>query len=194
MFSDEGGILGTLTGRYSNGVSNLDAVLKAFDGSTIRVDRIGREPDYVESPALTFGLSVQPIVLAGVTDCHPEIRDRGLLARFVSAIPDVTFGPVRVGYREIEPPPVPPGVREQYHRIVRLHTELEVPDEPAELGLTAEASVLFTAWRVHWKSGAVPTGIWLSSRRGRRRSTGRRCVSPPSCTSRSTHQAPSSPP
>ena len=47
IFSDEGGIFGTLTGRYSNGVSNLDTVLRAFDGSPIRVDRVSRDPDYV---------------------------------------------------------------------------------------------------------------------------------------------------
>ena len=119
MFSDEGGVFATFLGRYAKGVANLDSVCKAYDGSPINVRRVGREPIQVDRPALTFGLAIQPSVLASIADKHPEIRDRGLLARFLFAVPDMTNGDVRIGHRKIDPAPIPDGVRDRYWRLVK---------------------------------------------------------------------------
>ena len=95
LLSEEGGIFGTLAGRYSSGVPNLDAVLKAHDGGTIRVDRKTSEPLFVEKPALTMGLAVQPSVLRGMAD-EQALRGRGLVARFLYSVPAS-----RVGTRDV---------------------------------------------------------------------------------------------
>lgn len=47
MISTEGGIFDTLAGAYSK-VVNIDVMLKGYSGDTIRVDRIGRDSEYVQ--------------------------------------------------------------------------------------------------------------------------------------------------
>lgn len=90
LLSEEGGIFATLAGRYS-GTPNLDAVLKAHDGGTIRVDRRTSDPLFVENPALTMGLAVQPSVLRSLAD-EEALRGRGLIARFLYSVPRSLVG------------------------------------------------------------------------------------------------------
>ena len=114
--SAEGGLFDVLAGRYSKGV-NLDAVLKGHAGDTLRVDRKGRPPEYVEAPALTLALTVQPAVLETIGR-NSDFAGRGLLARFLFALPTNT-----VGRRKIAPPPVPDALREQYADRLRALAE-----------------------------------------------------------------------
>ncbi|PRY13597.1 DUF3987 domain-containing protein [Kineococcus rhizosphaerae] len=107
IVSAEAGIFDTLAGRYST-VPNLDVALKGHAGDTLRVDRRGRPPEYVEHPALTMVLAVQPSVLRGIGG-NGTFAGRGLLARFLYALP-----PNRVGFRRVAPDPVPDDVRRQY--------------------------------------------------------------------------------
>jgi len=88
--SAEAGLFGILAGRYS-GDHNLDAVLKAWSGEEIRVDRKGRPPEFVEHPALTLVLTPQPIAMAAVL-ADPIMRDRGLVGRFLYVAPDTLQG------------------------------------------------------------------------------------------------------
>jgi hypothetical protein len=99
VFSDEGGIFDMLAGRYSRGVPNLDLWLKGHSVSPVRVDRqdISRPPIVMNHPHLTVGLSPQPDVLTALKD-EPGFRGRGLLARFLYAVPQS-----RLGYRTLEP-------------------------------------------------------------------------------------------
>lgn len=90
VMSDEAGIFQVLAGQYSGGVANIDAFLQGYSGSTIRVDRAGREA-HVDRPALSFGLMVQPGVLAEVAGVR-RFRDSGLLARFLYALPESLVG------------------------------------------------------------------------------------------------------
>jgi hypothetical protein len=87
IMSAEGDIFDTMAGRYgASGMSNLGVFLKGYSGDSIRVDRMGRIAEYVERPALTICLTVQPEVIRGLHR-RPEFRGRGLLARFFYAIP-----------------------------------------------------------------------------------------------------------
>jgi DNA primase (bacterial type) len=108
MFTAEGGFVGMMAGRYSQGQSNFDIVLKAHSGEEIRVDRINREPEFIKSPALSLAMAVQPAVLTDLTS-RPEFRGKGLNARFLYAIPDSN-----IGNRTIDPPAVPEHVRHSY--------------------------------------------------------------------------------
>lgn len=100
MLEAEGGFFDTLSGRYSNGVPNLDAVLKAWSGEALRIDRRHAEPILLDNSTLTLILSAQPDVLTGLAQ-HASFRGRGLLGRMLFLLPRS-----RVGFRNIETFPV----------------------------------------------------------------------------------------
>jgi len=91
IFSAEGGLFGILAGRYSNGAPNLNIFLKSHAGDPERVDRGSRDTVFLNNPALSMGLTVQPEVLRGLTQKR-EFRGFGLLARFAYALPKNTLG------------------------------------------------------------------------------------------------------
>jgi replicative DNA helicase len=101
----------------------------------IRIDRKGRPPEYVPRPALTLGLMIQPEVLRTIA-AQRVFRGRGLIARFLYALP-----PSRVGYRRIGSAPLPETIRAGYDAHIRaLATGLaEWLSDPAVLVLTPEA-------------------------------------------------------
>ena len=65
LISSEGGIFDTLAGIYTKNV-NIDVMLKGYSGDPIRVDRIGRDSESINNPALTILLMAQPNVVSAV--------------------------------------------------------------------------------------------------------------------------------
>jgi hypothetical protein len=111
LMSAEGDVFDVMAGRYSsNSTSNFGVYLKGHAGDTLRVDRVGRAPEFVPAPALTVGLAVQPDVIRGLAK-KPGFRGRGLLARFLYALP-----PSMLGHRDTDPPPVPEPILIEYHQ------------------------------------------------------------------------------
>ena len=106
--SSEGGVFELLQGRYSNGIPNLDLVLKAHSGDAERVDRGSRPAVFLKGPRLSIGLSPQPDVLRGLA-AKQGFRGRGLLGRFLYLLP-----PSPLGYRSLKSNPVPEGLRNAY--------------------------------------------------------------------------------
>ncbi|MEZ0053245.1 hypothetical protein ABIA30_004272 [Mycobacterium sp. MAA66] len=91
VVSAEGGMFDTLTGRYSKGGANLDGWNKGYTGDPIIVDRVGREGESIDRPALTVCLAVQPSVLDKV--CADErFAGTGLLSRLSIAQPRSMIG------------------------------------------------------------------------------------------------------
>jgi hypothetical protein len=130
VLSPEGGPFDMIAGRYrsSKQSMNIDVYLKGHGGDTHRIDRQGRPPEFIERPALTFGLAVQPGVIRGLSD-QAGFRERGLLARFLFALP-----PSYVGRRVVDPPSVPPALRDAYLAKLRALLALKpVLDESEEL-------------------------------------------------------------
>jgi hypothetical protein len=120
LMSAEGDVFDVMAGRYSNnGTSNFAVYLKGHAGDALRVDRVGRPAEFVEAPALTVGLAVQPDVIRGLAE-KPGFRGRGLLARFLYALP-----PSMLGHRDTNPPPVPDPVLTEYRQ--KLLTLLNTP-------------------------------------------------------------------
>ena len=139
LISDEGGIFDTLAGRYSSGVPNLDLFLQAHAGSPVRVHR-GSRPDVVmDHPTLTIALSPQPSVLRGLAT-QPGFRGRGLLARYLYALPVS-----RLGYRTLTSQPIPPSVKNLYQGTIETLLKIEAVKDssgqhkPHELTLSPEA-------------------------------------------------------
>lgn len=109
VMSPEGDVFELMAGRYSgNGAPNFGVYLKGHAGDDIRVDRVGRIAEYIQRPALTIGLTVQPDVLHSLVD-KPGFRGRGLLGRFLYSLPPSPFGS-----RDPDPPPIATGVVEAY--------------------------------------------------------------------------------
>jgi hypothetical protein len=124
----EGGLIDTLAGRYSDGLPNLDGVLKAYGGEPIRIDRKSRPPEHIARPALALALAVQPAVLESLA-ARPALRGRGLLARILYAVPRTALG-----HRDLDPPPVPEQVRADYR--ARLTEVLKGAAETAQTAKT----------------------------------------------------------
>lgn len=143
LFSSEGGIFETLAGRYANGVPNLDLLLKGWDGAEpYHYDRVGTHLHLAE-PLLAVCLFVQPQVLAGLAE-KPGFRSRGLIGRFLYAVPES-----RLGARDVDPPPVPIGLGLAWRGIVERVASL--PDrrddatgelQPRLLSIEPEALVV----------------------------------------------------
>ena len=141
VLSAEGEIFNIMAGRYSN-TPNLGVFLKGHAGDMLRVDRQGRPAEHIDRPALTLGIAVQPEVLADLART-PGFRGKGLLARILYAIP-----PSNVGYREIEPDPVPDRIAETYAaNLARLVSVMHDWDDPARLLLAPDARPVFLAHR-----------------------------------------------
>jgi hypothetical protein len=137
IISAEGGVFDIMAGKYSKGVPSLDVYLKGHSGDQIRIDRKGRDSEYIEDPALTMLLTVQPAVLAAIA-CNSAFRGRGLLARYLYSIPQDNLG-----HRRIGTDPVPIEVTDAYHqRVYQLAADLAGWTDPAVLVLSHDAHEL----------------------------------------------------
>lgn len=90
VLSDEAGIFLIMAGMYSGGMASLDVFLQGHAGTPMRVDRADRCA-HIDRPALSFGLALQPGVLAEVASSR-RFRDSGLLARFLFSMPESNVG------------------------------------------------------------------------------------------------------
>lgn len=135
IVSAEGGIFGTMAGRYSDN-TNIDIFLKGYTGEYYSTARIGRQGNDLEHPLLTVILAVQPQVVLDIMD-NKDFRGRGLLARFMYCIP-----PTLVGSRKYRTKPINPFVKEQYEKLV--YELLNIPDIAGErlIRLSPEADLI----------------------------------------------------
>ncbi|WP_162795706.1 DUF3987 domain-containing protein [Nonomuraea lactucae] len=141
ILSAEGTYLEVVLGRYSN-KPNLELLLKGHAGDRLQVDRRGRE-EFVERPALTIGLCIQPQLLQDVA-ASKQMHGRGALARFLFSIP-----PDLVGHRNVyDPPLVAEDVLRSYTDTVKaLIVTLSEWTDPAIIRLSPGALKAHTAWR-----------------------------------------------
>ena len=122
LFSPEGDLFDMLAGRYTGGNPNFDVILKGHSGDALRVDRRTRS-EFVQNPALTIGLTVQPDVIRGLVD-KQGFRGRGLIGRFLYCIPKST-----VGRRLIDAEPLESGVRQTYENNIKALERFEATSE-----------------------------------------------------------------
>jgi replicative DNA helicase len=145
LLSPEGDVFDQMAGRYNQAAGpNLGVYLKGHAGDLLKVDRRGRPPEYVQTPCLTIGLTVQPEVLRGLAS-RPGFGGRGLLARFLYSLPTSL-----VGHRQPAPPHVPEPVADRYTlELQALAASLAAPggdDGPAVLALDPQAGELLLAF------------------------------------------------
>jgi len=136
IVSTEGGFLVTAAGRYSS-TPDLSVPLKAHAGDRFRVDRMGRATEFVNKPALTLVMMVQPGVLASAAS-NTAFHDSGFLARFLFAFP-----PSRLGQRAVDPAPLDPTTVAAYGaRITKVARALRKAEQVHVLTLDAAADAV----------------------------------------------------
>ena len=138
LLSSEGGIFDMLAGRYSGGV-NIDVFLKAHSGDSIRVDRQGRQSEYVQNPTMTTLLFAQPNVIESIMN-NGVFHGRGLCARFLYSIPNST-----VGSRKFESRPIPNIISERYYNLINVLLNTD-NDNPQIISLSSRAYELLRAF------------------------------------------------
>jgi putative DNA primase/helicase len=110
LISDEGGIFEVMAGLYTNGRVNINVFLQGHAGGEIRVERQGRQV-YLNRPAVTFGLAVQPSVVADLSRGDKRrFRGVGALARFLYILPKSNIGNRDITRRVS----IPEGMRGRY--------------------------------------------------------------------------------
>lgn len=134
VLSDEPGIFETLRGRYSQkGPANIDLILQAYDGTRYEVSRATRKGFVLENPLLTTCIMMQPCVLADLTNDR-NFSGRGLLARFLIALPEQ-----KVGKRRYRTDPIPVDLQQNYKSVIYKLLDL---NGPVVLTPTPEADAL----------------------------------------------------
>ncbi|MFD3805045.1 YfjI family protein [Streptomyces sp. NPDC058619] len=132
VMSAEGGIFDIIAGRYS-GAPNMEVFLKGHAGDRLRVNRQTRR-EYIDRPALTIGLAVQPDVLRDITRVK-GFDGRGLLARFLYSMPRSL-----VGEREVITDQIPEDIAATYAgNVLALTLWLAEWTDPAVIQLSPEA-------------------------------------------------------
>ena len=122
IFSDEGGILETLGGLYSNGSANIDILLKGIDGREVRVRR--KDRSITLNPYLTIVLAVQPAVIQNMGEKRAYLGN-GALERFLYVLPKS-----KLGYRTHDKPPLSAEIQHAYHvKIKSLLDNFFLPDK-----------------------------------------------------------------
>jgi 5S rRNA maturation endonuclease (ribonuclease M5) len=147
VFSDEGGLFDILAGRYT-GSPNFDLINQAHSSSPVRVNRISRPPVFLGRPVLTIGISPQPDVLARLS-ATPQFRGRGLLARFLYAVPSSPLGS-----RSLACKSCPHDISEAYRQLIERLLKLSPPEhdglwQPWTLSLSSGA---YERWKAFQRS------------------------------------------
>ena len=159
VLSSEGGIFDILAGRY-NRKPNLETWLKGHCGDEIRVDRRGREPEYIPRPTLSAVLTVQPSVLSEIMN-NNTMEGRGLLARFLYCTP-----PSLIGRRSFLTPPVPKSTAASYELLIQHLMELPTGECPTVLRLSTAAqrsfSDFFLEHEKYLKEGGRAISDWAA--------------------------------
>jgi len=123
ILSTEGGIFDILAGRYISGNANIDVLLKAHSGDSVRVDRQGRRSEYIQNPALTSLIFTQPSVITSLMT-NKTFHGRGLCARFLYSIPTST-----VGNRKFESKPISKITAQRYFELIDALLKFKI-DKP----------------------------------------------------------------
>lgn len=115
IFSSEGGIFATISGRYNNNIPNIDILLKSHSGDKVRVNRKGNnnETEMLDNPALTLLIFAQPLVLENLFQ-NVEFTSKGLCARFIYCYPKS-----RIGSRNIESKSVNIQTEQNYIELIK---------------------------------------------------------------------------
>ena len=142
LLSPEGGVFERLAGKSASGTDVVEVYLKAHAADDIRLDRIGRGEEFIEKPALSLGLAVQPSMIRALS-AKEGFRGRGLLARFLYSMPKCN-----IGNRDTTAPAVPKETSDLYEECIVDLMRLKA-EKPHVLSFSEKARARFAqfeAW------------------------------------------------
>lgn len=141
VLSTESSFLGNIGGRYSKN-ANPEIVLKAWSHEPHAVNRKSGRAVMLERPSLSLGLAVQPGFLTGMGETGDVFETRGLMARFIFAMPTS-----RVGDRVYDTESIPGEVRAAYSQaIANMMTAILDDQEYRVMELDQKAKELFKSF------------------------------------------------
>ena len=125
MISDEAGMLGNFSGRYSNNIPNLDLLLKSWNGEMYISDRANRDSIVLKKPYMSICLACQPYVFDSIIN-NSAFRGSGLIARFLYCFPASN-----IGTRKYDTQAIPEVVSDSYNKLIYklLNTKFNYHDE-----------------------------------------------------------------
>jgi hypothetical protein len=138
VISAEGGIFNILAGQYNKGGANIETVLKAHNGDSIRVDRKGRDSESINNPCLTMIISLQERVVNELF-ANSQFTGRGLVSRMLYCKPASL-----VSKRKYDTQPIEAVIRQAYENAVRQL--LGCSDTTSMLRLSEEAQDISRSW------------------------------------------------
>lgn len=152
LISDEGGLFDMFARYQKNGTANLDLFLKGYSGSPARVDRGSRPPVIIDNPAITLGISPQPVTLKNLWKM-PGFRERGVMGRT-----DFLYPESLVGYRSFSGPAIPARVLMEYEDFIK-HL-LNVPGDTGAqpISLSPQAYHEHQDFSLHIETAMKPGG------------------------------------
>ena len=165
IISAEGSsILSNAAGRYNNDKPEASVFLSAHDGDTIRIDRVGREPDYIENPTLSMTIGVQPGILKELLK-NPYFMESGFNQRLLFVCPrDNT------GKRNFKTEAIPANVYREYSALIARAAKCQPGKEAITVEFTREALAIFESLYDHIESrlneDLFPIKAWAEKYRG----------------------------
>lgn len=154
----EGDVFDAMRAYSKSGVAQFGVYLKGHAGDDLLTDRISRKSVRVSRPALTCAYAIQPDVIEGLVACR-EFRGRGLLGRFLWAVPESW-----IGSREIATTPVRDEVKDAYHNVVNQLAQQFASCDTLIVALTDHAQKVFITWETEIESMLADGGVMESTR------------------------------
>ena len=134
ILDSEGGVLKTVAGMYNGGATNIDLLLKAFDGEPVEIRRKTSGSITLRNPLLSIGLLTQPDKFQEFIN-NREFMGKGFIHRFL-----FSFCRNSIRYSDMAPD-IPKDVKGKYYDMVnRL---LSMPASDTVITHDKESQLLF---------------------------------------------------
>lgn len=150
IFSDEGGIVETLTGLYTAGNANVDILLKGIDGGHVRVRR--QSKSFNLNPFITIVLTVQPVVIQNMS-AKRAFTGNGMLERFLYVVPKSNLG-----YRLHDKPSISVETHIRYKARIFELLQIAEGENPRVLALGEDAYSVWREFQANVETQLRPSG------------------------------------
>ena len=130
----EGGVLKTVAGMYNGGATNIDLLLKAFDGEPVEIRRKTTGSITLKRPLLSIGLLTQPDKFQEFIN-NREFMGKGFIHRFL-----FSFCRQNVRYSDAAPD-IPEDIKAKYYDTVNRLLSMPASDTVITHG--RESQLLF---------------------------------------------------
>lgn len=139
IITDEGGILDTCSGLYTGGLSNIDVLLKGWDGGNLCIKR--RDHEVYLSPLITIFMIVQPVIFENMAK-NRNFIGKGFYERFLFCEPSS-----KIGYRTHQGQAIPLKLTKSYEEAVTDLLKIPTPRSPAKIRVSKVASSLWAEFQ-----------------------------------------------